>query len=199
MSGLNQLSAMNYTPDALDKADEGAGWNLLVPAKAQAGRKGGVARWLEFVKVIDAYRDDEAGKQGQTRLLLTLQYQVIAGGDSDDNIERTATLFLRLNPLFVNQGDTGALGQGDAKGEKTMHAMAMKKLKQIMVAAGLSLNQGLTEEVLNSLFPEPSNSIGGALRGVRLAFLMKDNEARKNPNGENNQEPENILAAPQGA
>ena len=199
MSGLNQLSDMNYTPDALGKADEGAGWNLVVPAKAQAGRKGGVARWLEFVKITDAYRDDEAGKQGQTRLLLTLQYEVIAGGDSDENVERTASLFLRLNPGFVNAGRTEALGQGDPKSEKTMHAMAMKKLKQIMVAAGLSLNQGLTADVLNSLFPEPSNSIGGALRGTRLAFLMKDNEGRKGPNGENTQEPENILAAPAGA
>lgn len=196
---LNQLSDMNYTPSDLEKADEGAGWNLVVPANAAAGRKGGVARWLEFVKVTDAYRDDEAGKQGQTRLLLSLQYEVIAGGDGADNLGRTATLFLRLNPGFINAKKKEALGQGDAKGERIMHAMAMKKLKQIMVAAGLSLAQGLTAEVLDSLFPEPSNSINGALRGTRLAFLMKDNSGKKNPNGENNQEPENILAAPQGA
>ena len=196
---LNQLSDMNFTPDELEKADEGAGWNLVVPAKAAAGRKAGVARWLEFVKVTDAYRGDEVGKEGQTRLLLSLQYEVINGGDSEDNLGRTGTLFLRLNPGFVNKGRTDALGQGSAQSEKIMHAMAMKKLKQIMVAAGLSLSQGLTETILDSLFPDPSNSIGGALRGTRLAFLMKDNSAKKNPSGENNQEPENILAAPQGA
>lgn len=196
---LNQLSDMNFTPDELDKADEGAGWNLVVPAKAAAGRKAGVARWLEFVKVTDAYRGDEVGKEGQTRLLLSVQYEVINGGDSEDNLGRTGTLFLRLNPGFVNRGRTEALGQGSAQSEKIMHAMAMKKLKQIMVATGLSLSQGLTETILDSLFPDPSNSIGGALRGTRLAFLMKDNASKKNPNGENNQEPENILAAPQGA
>lgn len=195
---LNQLSDMNYTPDALEQADAGAGWNLAVPAKAAAGRKGGVARWLEFVKVTDAYRDDEVGSQGQTRLLLSLQYEVVAGGDAEDNVGRTATLFLRLNPGFINGKKQEALGQGNAKSEQIMHSMAMKKLKQIMVAAGLSLAQGLSESVLDSLFPEPSNSIGGALRSTRLAFLMKDNSGKKNPSGENNQEPENILAAPQG-
>lgn len=196
---LNQLSDMNFTPDELEKADAGAGWNLTVPAKAAAGRKGGVARWLEFVKVTDAYRGDEVGKEGQTRLLLSLQYEVVAGGDAEDNLGRTGTLFLRLNPGFVNKGRSEALGQGSAQSEKIMHAMAMKKLKQIMVAAGLSLSQGLTETILDSLFPDPSNSIGGALRGTRLAFLMKDNAGKKGPTGENNQEPENILAAPQGA
>lgn len=196
---LNQLSDMNYTPDALEKADEGAGWNLIVPAKAAAGRKGGQARWLEFVKVTDAYHGDEVGKEGQTRLLLSLQYEVIKGGDSEENLGRTGTLFLRLNPGFINAKKQEALGQGSAQSENIMHSMAMKKLKQIMVAAGLPLAQGLTETVLASLFPDPSNSIGGALRGNKLAFLMKDNSGKKGPSGENNQEPENILAAPQGA
>lgn len=196
---LNQLSDMNYTPDELEKADEGAGFNLIVPAKAQAGRKAGVARWIEFVRVVDAYRNDEVGKQGQTRLLFTLQYEVIPGGDGDDNLGRTANLFLRLNPGFINGKKREALGQGSEQSESIMHAMAMKKLKQIMVATGLSLNQGLSADVIDSLFPEADNSANGALRGVKLAFLMKDNAAKKNPSGENNQEPENILAAPQGA
>ena len=196
---LNQLSDMNYTPDELEKADEGAGFNLIVPAKAQAGRKAGVARWIEFVRVVDAYRNDEVGKQGQTRLLFTLQYEVIPGGDGDDNLGRTANLFLRLNPGFINGKKRDALGQGSEQSESIMHAMAMKKLKQIMVATGLSLNQGLSADVIDSLFPEADNSANGALRGVKLAFLMKDNAAKKNPSGENNQEPENILAAPQGA
>lgn len=193
---MNDLSDMNYSPEQLDKADEGAGFNLTVPEKAKSSRKKGVARWLEFVKVIDAYRNDDAGKDGQTRLLLTLQYEVVKGGDSEDNVERTQSLFLRLNPGFVNGKKREALGQGDAQKETVMHAMAMKKLKQIMVAAGLSLSQGLSTQVVDSLFPEADNSSNGVLRGVRLAFLMKDDANRKNPNGENNQEPENILSAP---
>jgi len=196
---LNQLSDMNLTPDQLEQADAGAGWNLTVPEKARAGRKSGVARWMEFVQVTDAYRDDEVGGDGQQRLVLSLQYKVVAGGDSPDNLDRTGTVFMRLNPGFVNAKRQEALGQGDPKKEGIMHAMTMKKLKQIMVAVGLPLNQGLSADVLDSLFPEPSRSVGGALRGRKLAFLMKDNEARKNPSGENQQEPENVLAAPQGA
>jgi hypothetical protein len=196
MSELNQLSDMSYTPDALDHADEGAGFNLIVPPGA--ARKQGVARWLEFIKIIDAYRSDEAGKEGQTRLLLTLQYQVVQGGDSDVNLNRTANLFLRLNPGFVNGKRREALGQGNASSENIMHAMAMKKFKQIMVAAGLGLSQGLSPETVDALFPVASNSQNGVLLGKTLAFLMKDNAGKKSPGGENSQEPENILAAPQG-
>jgi len=191
---LNDLNDMNYSPEELEKADEGAGFNLIVPAKAV--RKQGVARWLEFVKVLDAYRGDEAGKQGQTRLLLTLQYEVTSGGDGADNVGRTANLFLRLNPGFVNGKRKDALGQGDAQKEAIMHSMAMKKVKQIMAAAGLSLNQGMSTAVFDSLFPEADASDTGVLRGQRLAFLMKDDSTRKGPTGEHNQEPENILAAP---
>lgn len=193
----NALSDMNLTPDELEQSDKSAGWNLSVPPKAEAGRKKGVARWLEFVKVKDAYRTSEAGKEGQDRMVANLEYKVIAGGDNPENEGRAGTIFLRLNP-GVAKGRTDTLGQGDAKKENIMHSMAMKKIKQMMVAVGLPLTQGLTAETFDALFPEGSESQNGILIGRNLAFQMKDDASRKSPAGENNQEPENILTAPEG-
>ena len=197
MSGLNQLADMNQSPEEFEKADAGAGFNLIVPSKA--GRKSGQARWLEFVRVLDAYRADEVGAAGQTRLLFTIDFEVIPGGDTDENVGRTAKLFLRLNPGFINRKRQEALGQGDPGKEAVMHSMAMKKIKQFMAALGLSLNQGVTADIYDSLFPEPGRSETSVLIGQRFVFLMKDNANKKTNLGENTQEPENILAAPKGA
>lgn len=196
MSELNQLSDMNLTPEGLDKADEGAGFNLIVPSTV--ARKDGVAKWMEFVKVLDAYREDEVGGQGQTRLKLSLQYQVVQGGTGPENVDRTATLFLRLNPGYVNGKRKESLGQGDPQKEKTMHSMSMKKFKQLMASAGLSLNQGLSAATVDALFPIGSKSTEGILLGKTLVFMIQDN-AKEKYKGANKQEPSDILAAPQGA
>ena len=195
---FDQLSDMNMSPEALETADTGAGWNLAVPDKANAGRKKGIARWLEFVKIEDAYHEDNVGEQGQIRLLLTVQYRVIAGGDCPENTDRTGSLFMRLNPGFVVMKRDEALGQGDPKKESIMHSMAMKKLKQIMVAVGLPISQGLTKDMMRMMFPPASDSASGALISQKLAFQMRDNANKQGPSGENQQEPENILAAPKG-
>jgi len=194
MSLTDALKDMNMTPEELEQSDKGAGWNLLVPEAAERGRKKGVARWIEYAEVLDAYHRDEVSDRGAQRLVCELVYKIIPGGDGE-NAGRQGTLYMRLNPGLAKGKNT--LGQHDPKKESLMHSMSMKKIKQLLVASGLSVEAGLTEEVFTALFPRAEDSAGGILIGRKLAFFMKDDKNRPSPNGENNQEPENITAAPE--
>jgi hypothetical protein len=191
------LSDMNLTPEELAASDSLSGFNLQVPAIAEAGRKKGVARWTEYAVVEDAYREDAAGGEGQDRTVLILQAKVIPGGTDDVNVGRVNSQFLRVN-FGVLKGRTDTVGQGDINKEKTMTSMSMKKVKQLIVASGLDLSAGITGEVFNALFPIAANSAGGLLIGQRLTLGMKDDANRKAPSGANGQEVENFLRAPEG-
>lgn len=193
---VSDLSDMNLTPEELEQSDKGGGFNLKVPAKAELGRKKGIAQWTEYVVVEDAYRESAPGKEGQKRTLFTLSLSVKAGGDEPENVDRKFSVFMRLNPGFM-KGKIEDLGQGVARSETSMHTMSMKKVKQIMVAIGLPLTQGLTAEVVNAMFPTADESANSVLIGRTFAVLMKDN-AINQYNGANRQEADAILAAPEG-
>ncbi len=189
---MSNLGDMNMTPEQLETADEGAGWNLIVPDKAKAARKSGVARWLEVVKITNAYREDKIGDKNQLRILFTVEYDVLSGGDEPRNVGRSGSIRMLTNPGFVNAKKAEALGDGSAKGESLMHAMSMKKFKQVLVASGIGVAAALTPDVIDALYPLTN---GSALIGKQLALIMSDNDKDKY-NDENRQEPAQILIAP---
>jgi hypothetical protein len=72
--------------------------------------------------------------------------------------------------------------------------MSMKKLKQLLVASGIGLSAGLSEQVVDAMFPLTNGSV---LIGKSLAVIMSDNNSPgKKYNGENSQEADQILIAP---
>lgn len=191
MSNRN-LQDMVYTGEELKEADKGGGFTLTPPENA--ARKKGIAKWTEMAKVVDAYSEDNVGKEGQNRLLLTIAFKILGGGDTPNNVNRTHNLFLRLNPGFVLRGRQQDLGGGDPQKETTMHRMAMKIVKQIIAGLGLDVTAGLTAEVAASLFPDAARSGESALNGQTFALIVSDDETSKNPfSGDNNQNITDVL------
>lgn len=191
MSNRN-LQDMVYTGEELKEADKGGGFTLTPPT--DVARKKGVAKWTEMAKVIDAYSEDTVGKEGQNRLLVTIAFKIVSGGDTANNVGRTHSLFLRLNPGFVNKGRQQDLGGGNADKETTMHRMAMKIVKQIIAGVGLDVAAGLTAETAGALFPDAARSSESILIGQSFALMVKDDETNKNEySGDNNQNITDVL------
>lgn len=199
-SDLNLNPSEGLTAGELAAASALTGFNLIVPEGTP--RKKGVARWTEYVNVEEASRENEVSGKGAKRVVYSLRAKVIPGpGNTGDNVGKSANTFLRVN-YGVLKGNVIDAGANEVKREVTMSGMAVVQLKQIVQAAGLSLDGGLTVDILEALFPLTSN--GSPIRqsllvGRHFAFVVSNDEGSKNPRSDENQQNISaIFGAPEG-
>jgi hypothetical protein len=187
------FSDLNFSPEELEAADKLVGFNLIVPKTAVV--KGSRSSWMEYVVVEEASREEKISSKGSQHTVFTLKAKVIPGpGVESGNIGRYKTEWFRVNPGAM-KGRTDTLGSASMAGQITMSALSLKKLRQIAAAAGLDLSVGLTNEVLNALFPEDGQSV---LLGQKLAVTITEDSSKKDDKGESQQEFSAILKAPEG-
>lgn len=186
---------LNFSPAELDAAEKLVGYNLRIPKSAVV--KGSRSSWLETVVVEEAVREDKESSSGAAHTVFSMKAKVIPGPVESDNIGRYRTEYLRINQGAL-KGRTDTSGKNSPQNEAQMSAMSLKKLKQIAVAAGLDLSGGLTADVLNVLFPVRDTGVS-VLSGSKLAVTVTNNNAKQQPNGEDQQEFSAFFVAPTGA
>lgn len=193
------LNDMTLSPEVLAAVEKlgNSGFNLKPPDGIARDDKGN-ARWQELVTVEDAHRQSVTGSLGQQRVQFILKGKVVPYGSNgtSSNVGRLYTLFILVN-FGAARGDNTTLGSGDMGKEQTMTSISLRRLKQLLAAVGTPLTSGVNGEMLAQLFPE--NGAGTSpLVGLRLVYGVRDNEKQKTPKGENKQDVENILRAPEG-
>jgi hypothetical protein len=195
------LENMNLPVEILTEADGllSGGYNLAVPADAEADRKNGWARFTEYASVESAHREEVEGKEGQKRTNFVVSFKILPFNNSP-NGGKTKHDFNRLN-FGALRGEQSAVGTGNLESEKKMSAMSLRKIKQLLTVAGVDLSAGLSGDLLAAFFPQQGTADDltdtSPLVGCKVAITISDN-AGKQYQGANRQNLDTILPAPEG-
>jgi len=161
-------------------------FQLLVPETVT--RKKGIARWNEAVQVKGAFRETVTSGAGDEHVVFTINTVVLAGTDTP-NEGRNYTFSARIN--------YDSLGRSADDGQRMMSMGTVNKLIQVAQAAASDLfdeEVGLTEQVVDTLFPLKESDDTSMLEGAKLVLVMTDNEdPKKQFNDRNAQEVRSIL------
>ena len=161
-------------------------FQLLVPEDVT--RKRGIARWNEAVQVKGAFRETVTSNAGDEHVVFTVNTVVLAGTGTP-NEGRNYTFSTRIN--------YESLGRDVEDGQRKMSMGSVSKLIQLASAAAPDLfddEVGLTEQVVDTLFPLKEGEDTSMLEGAKLVLVMTDNEdPKKQFNDRNAQEVRSIL------
>ena len=187
------LTDLNIPAEVLAEAESmmTGGYLLTVPEGTER-KNNFYARFSENVVIESATHDQETASNGASRYVFTLKYKVLPSGlNGDVNAGKVITEFMRYN-FGALAGKAEAVGNGSMDGEKKMSTMTAGKLKQLAVAAGFPLEEGLTGEIMSTMFPskilEMPPEEDDVLPGMKFVFTILDNsDPKRQFNGKNNQ------------
>ena len=175
MSASNEY--LGVPKSVLDSAEAAAkaGFNLQTPPSAEKkrDRSSGITRFSELVVIEAAHREDKQGKAGQSRVQYVVKVKVKPFGEENINVGRKVNEFMLVNHGWIH-GNEEHLGRGDGQKEMTMSNMSLAKLKSLLVSTGFDMSQGLTVEMIESLFPEKDSGNLSGLLGKTATFQYKD-------------------------
>lgn len=175
---------LNIPADAIADAEKAVkgGFNLDVPPNAADQRKNGWARWDEYATIEGASRESKTNKDGEDVVSFNLKFKILPFNDSI-NGGRTYTDFNALNYSALKKD--GKVTEQRIDGQLKMNARTIIKLKQLAAIAGLSLDSGVTQEMLDILFPVPGSAedmTGSAvLVGQNITVHVNDSPDKQTP------------------
>jgi hypothetical protein len=183
------MENLSIPQELLDEAGDilSGGFNLKVPKEAEARRTKGFARFTEKVVVEDAYRET-VEKNGNTQTVFALKTKVLPR-EGGINTGRMFNVWNRINYLALADADPD-----NVNGQKKMSMGAIRRLKSLVIATGISLENGLNGDLLATLFPAKDSfevDGGDVVKSplVEKKYLVSINDnANSTYNGENNQE-----------
>jgi hypothetical protein len=167
--GVPQL--FNISGDAVKRAEESRSFHYKIPEQGvttKVNKKGQTeSRWVEPVKIVRAFCEDKAGREGQQRVQFTLQFQAKIPSENKGKMFMARQL---INfPALMSDSDV----------DEVMNDISINLLKTLFTACGVAIPAtGISADLLNGAFPAKEAGGQSALAGQEVFASFVD----KGPN-----------------